>query len=744
MKKEGKKRGKTDSKRIRFVAICCVVFIVYASLLFAEIFFMTGLTSYLSDSECIALRLHDYPQMLSYAKESVENDDKPAGDSDKGAADREAEMYDQLDEQLLATMDGHIVHISPDGMRIYPEDEEKTLIIRTLDGAIKRGEFDLNALEQIVETGEKDSIINIKMAFGAKEGEGALKYIFFIGAFRGIDENVCLVRNFYDVSRLGNAATISFWYLCVLISIILVVCICKTKLLTGEEHIIKKSISSLKKAGVSALLFASLLMVVCTVILLELNSASITAYVVDHEAAYISEQLKARNKQTKAIEKRFHEDYKARATEAAAMLDGSQERPSLAKLREIDDQQKSDGLCVYDLDGNLLAADTDALRDPAEDGKVFTYVQPYKGKDGTTAGFAELLVDKRRLQDKLDRVDIQALVDGEANFERMSIAVVDSEDMKVIAATEPVHPGDAISQYGIEEEFLRNEYEGYIEWDGANRYTKVFMQDENYIIIGHSGSEDSMMVFLTIVTGVLLVFTQWLFCYIPFVLIVARRQEKLPEDRKGFWKPDREYPPLAFFIYGLMAGVFILNIFCIRASEKDPGSMLYRLVSGGWNKGVNIFTITICITLTSTVMCCLFLFHIFLTKLMPHLNSRGRTICQLCKSISTYMALIILFFYLLSMLGVNTTALMTSAGILTLVVGMGANSMIADVLAGLFIIFEGNYVVGDEVELSGFSGTVIDIGVRTTKLKALDSDDIKIINNSRIGDIVNKSKSNKN
>lgn len=43
MKKEGKKRGKTDSKRIRFVAICCVVFIVYASLLFAEIFFMTGL-----------------------------------------------------------------------------------------------------------------------------------------------------------------------------------------------------------------------------------------------------------------------------------------------------------------------------------------------------------------------------------------------------------------------------------------------------------------------------------------------------------------------------------------------------------------------------------------------------------------------------------------------------------------------------------------------------------------------------
>ena len=50
-----------------------------------------------------------------------------------------------------------------------------------------------------------------------------------------------------------------------------------------------------------------------------------------------------------------------------------------------------------------------------------------------------------------------------------------------------------------------------------------------------------------------------------------------------------------------------------------------------------------------------------------------------------------LFYFALSTFGVDTSTLVTSAGILTLIVGLGAQSLVSDILAGLFIVFEGEF-----------------------------------------------------
>jgi small conductance mechanosensitive channel len=88
------------------------------------------------------------------------------------------------------------------------------------------------------------------------------------------------------------------------------------------------------------------------------------------------------------------------------------------------------------------------------------------------------------------------------------------------------------------------------------------------------------------------------------------------------------------------------------------------------------------------------------------------------------------------MLGFNTGTLVASAGVLSLVVGLGAKELISDIIAGLFIIIEGEFRVGDIVTIGEFRGTVMEIGVRTTKL--VDAvGNIKIINNSQITDVIN-------
>ena len=81
----------------------------------------------------------------------------------------------------------------------------------------------------------------------------------------------------------------------------------------------------------------------------------------------------------------------------------------------------------------------------------------------------------------------------------------------------------------------------------------------------------------------------------------------------------------------------------------------------------------------------------------------------------------------LTVLGTDTNAMLASAGIVSLVIGLGARPLISDILAGLFIIFEGDFRVGDIItEKSNYRGRVQEIGIRSTKLLD-DGQNVKIM-----------------
>lgn len=120
-------------------------------------------------------------------------------------------------------------------------------------------------------------------------------------------------------------------------------------------------------------------------------------------------------------------------------------------------------------------------------------------------------------------------------------------------------------------------------------------------------------------------------------------------------------------------------------------------------------------------------------------SNRTKTVFTLLDGFVKYACAIAIIILILKAFGVNTTALIASVGVLTLVVGLGAQPLIADIIAGMFIIFENEYNVGEIVSIDGFRGTVIEIGIRSTKL--LDAaGNIKIINNNNVGDVVNLSR----
>lgn len=120
-------------------------------------------------------------------------------------------------------------------------------------------------------------------------------------------------------------------------------------------------------------------------------------------------------------------------------------------------------------------------------------------------------------------------------------------------------------------------------------------------------------------------------------------------------------------------------------------------------------------------------------------DNRAKTVFSLLDGFVKYGGAIAIILMVLKAVGVDTTALIASVGVLTLVVGLGAQSLIADIIAGMFIIFENEYNVGEIICVNDFRGTVIEIGIRSTKVEDC-AGNIKIINNSAIGDIVNLSR----
>ncbi len=123
-----------------------------------------------------------------------------------------------------------------------------------------------------------------------------------------------------------------------------------------------------------------------------------------------------------------------------------------------------------------------------------------------------------------------------------------------------------------------------------------------------------------------------------------------------------------------------------------------------------------------------------LVKRLP----RKSTVWIIIRSIFKYGSVIVGVFLILSAWGVQTPTLLAGAGILGLALSFGAQSLIEDVIAGLFIIFEKQFQVGDIIQAHGFRGKVSEIGVRTTTLIDINGD-VLIINNSDLRQTINTS-----
>jgi len=123
----------------------------------------------------------------------------------------------------------------------------------------------------------------------------------------------------------------------------------------------------------------------------------------------------------------------------------------------------------------------------------------------------------------------------------------------------------------------------------------------------------------------------------------------------------------------------------------------------------------------------------------PEAVLRARTLAGLLRSVCVYILFFIIGVMILRALGVDPVPLLTTAGVLGLAVGFGAQKLVKDVISGFFILLENQYAVGEKVTICSITGVVEEIGMRTTRIRD-EEDNLAIIANGDVTRVINHSR----
>lgn len=207
----------------------------------------------------------------------------------------------------------------------------------------------------------------------------------------------------------------------------------------------------------------------------------------------------------------------------------------------------------------------------------------------------------------------------------------------------------------------------------------------------------------------------------------TRWQERTPEEKTGLMFRASMMVLLISWAYLLLSKNMVY-------SKYD--SLAGFLLQGDWMRGANPFAFCSILLVTAYAYLINLVSQGVLMLVSSFLLGKGKTFCRLLHSFIKYFSLFVVLYLILHYLGFPIGTVVGSLSIVSLALSLGARDLAADILAGLSIVFERTFQVGDIVEINGKRGTVQEIGMRSTKL-IVPVNNVLVISNHEIRDILN-------
>lgn len=119
-------------------------------------------------------------------------------------------------------------------------------------------------------------------------------------------------------------------------------------------------------------------------------------------------------------------------------------------------------------------------------------------------------------------------------------------------------------------------------------------------------------------------------------------------------------------------------------------------------------------------------------------KKRRKTVILLIKNVIKYVMVVLAALNILSIYGVNTSSIVAGLGVIGAVIGLAFQDALKDIIGGVNIILDNYYVVGDLIKFGDFTGTVIEFGLKSTKIQN-PGGEVLIIANRNVDKVINLS-----
>ena len=422
---------------------------------------------------------------------------------------------------------------------------------------------------------------------------------------------------------------------------------------------------------------------------------------------------------------------------------------------------------------NRLLAGGDYLVQKAQKDDALGEYSQYVGvairdENGVTEGFVQICVNPSKLEKAVKKLQIGSVIGGVQIGTDGFTFSIDKKTGKFSYYPNSDYIGQKAQNYGIKKSQMKDDFSDFITINGKRYYANSLEGTKNYLYACVPASEiaSNRLSIALITTGV-----SFLCLLIVSILLTLHKEidfnNKSKEKDDGIidvklangqmkqsvavssrwskvalsWNektPEQKLTAIFKWILSFYALVICVAYF-YEKQVPSTHSLFSYIVAGNWERGLNIFSFTGCFF----IICLVTAFSVLVQKILQLLtnisSTQGETIFRLLSNFVKYVCAIALLYYCFALLGVDTGTLLASAGIVGLMISLGAQKLVADVLAGLLIIFEGEFRVGDIVMIGDFRGTVIEIGIRTTKIQE-GGGNVKIFNNSSISGVLNMTK----
>ena len=534
--------------------------------------------------------------------------------------------------------------------------------------------------------------------------------------------------------------------------------------------------------------------------LFALSSQSVTN---KERAASIATTISTTNKRADDLTAQYNERYLSKAKVAGYILDQNPKLATKAKMQELADALQIQNVYLFDVDGEMVASNApyehftlsddpksqsygfrrllqgveEYVQEPMTDdmtGELRQYVGiATHDEQGYTNGFVQLGIRSSRLETLLASVQIDKVLEGvKVGTDGFAFAV-DKKDGTLAYYPDPMIQGKKATEVGLTETQLKGGYDDYVTIDGERLYASSVETDDYYLFV--AGPEGELMSergpLTAAVAGIALACMAVMFALLTLSpakqITVAKGSAaagkgdprmidvEMPSGRTTktesatsrwlnsslHWDEKTPEQKLGTVLRWFAGAAVIVVFFSVLFKDQifGTGSVFGYILGGGWEKGMNIFALTASLMTACVIFTVSGVIQKVLHLLSGVLSARGETVCRLLISLTKYGAILGTLYWCLATVGVDTATLLASAGLLTLAISFGAKDLVTDLLCGLFIIFEGEFRVGDSITVGGNSGSVMEIGIRTTKIDD-GSGNVIVLRNSAISNVINRTK----